>query len=69
MPTPFDIGQCVRISGSYPATVSGDFVVLRRNEIDSSEPNYLLESVADHKLRREPHSRLSAVTDAPAESR
>lgn len=68
MPRPFEIGQVVRISGSYPTSIRGEFIVRHRNEIDSPEPNYLIESLADKTRRRESQSRLTAA-DAEAPSR
>lgn len=59
----FEIGQSVRLITPLPVGNGGggDYVVVRRNDLESTEPNYVIESAVDRRLRREPHSRLMAI--------
>ena len=62
MRQPFTVGQHVRITAPLTGALGeGEFVVLRRYELDSDDPNYVIENAVDHRLRREPHSRLTAA--------
>jgi hypothetical protein len=68
MASAYEIGQTVHLIPSRldPRADAGDYVVRRRNDLDTDEPNYVIESKQDQRMRREPHSRLTAVDAAGA---
>ncbi|WP_181708159.1 hypothetical protein [Chthonobacter rhizosphaerae] len=56
----YEVGQSVRLATPFAAAQgAGDvYTVLRRHEMDSDDPTYVIESEVDRRLRRESHSRL-----------
>jgi hypothetical protein len=63
---PYTVGQRVRLLPSGPGNMgAGEYVIVRRNDIGTREPSYVIENVTDRRQqRREVHSRLERVGGA-----
>ncbi|WP_181699518.1 hypothetical protein [Chthonobacter albigriseus] len=67
MQKPFEIGQRVLLEEQIHSAQRGgnrEYIVRGRNDLDTREPNYLIESVADNRRRREPQGRLRPLLRA-----